>query len=420
MCWPNILARGQTVKRFIILLTVLTLLIPLVSAIEPTADTTSTNTGFASEYTHSHTIGAEANILLVAIGMADATSTKKVDTVTFNGLPLTRLREEVTSVRSDIWYLTNPPVGSHDVFVDILGSQKNKVLIGAISWKDSDPTDPFGENKTSSGTGTAASITINSNDDSRVFDWVVTGESGSITPNPGQTERFNGQMQTSTTLAGGSTEPGATTTTMGWVLGSSKPWLVIGVSIHGDEAGPSFFNASTFPPTVAQNEPVNISANIIDGNGIFGVNANITLPDGSVVTVPLNNITGTFFLGNFTANSTNPLGRYNVTVFAIDQFNNTNFVTTYFFVDNKPPEVTNPTTKPGSAAPGSIINISATITDDFQVDKAFANVTLPNGTTITLNLVQSPATTYSRLFTQTGEQGAYYVLFIANDSACQV
>jgi len=84
------------------------------------------------------------------------------------------------------------------------------------------------------------------------------------------------------------------------------------------------------------NETVEIKANVIDNSSV-NVRANVTLPNGTILVVPLSNGGG-----NYSANFTNLLlkGRYNITFIANDTNGNTNDTTTTYF-NRKAPDANN-------------------------------------------------------------------------------
>ncbi|MBI5073000.1 hypothetical protein HZA99_04235, partial [Candidatus Woesearchaeota archaeon] len=122
---------------------------------------------------------------------------------------------------------------------------------------------------------------------------------------------------------------------------------------------------------------------------------------------------------NFSFANTSTEGYYNVTFIANDTAGNINSTEkTNFTVDSTGPTVTLVTPVANSNTSASIINISATVTDQWlNVDVVLANVTFPdNSTKEQLRLVKA-GNIYNYSFGNTSQQGVYNITFIANDTA---
>ena len=81
------------------------------------------------------------------------------------------------------------------------------------------------------------------------------------------------------------------------------------------------------------NQTINITVNATTTGGTIDiVSANVTLPNGTVIVVPLNNGSIDIFNGTFSGDNLNQRGQYNITYFANDTNNNINStITTNFF-----------------------------------------------------------------------------------------
>ena len=100
--------------------------------------------------------------------------------------------------------------------------------------------------------------------------------------------------------------------------------------------------------------------------------------------------------------------------------NSTEYLTLRISADN-PPSITNLLPVSGSTYNiSSNITIQATITDDFGISSAYANITLPNGTVQQIILTNLTSNNYSASFSNLNLKGIYNITFIANDTSGNV
>jgi hypothetical protein len=178
--------------------------------------------------------------------------------------------------------------------------------------------------------------------------------------------------------------------------------------------------------SVQQFDIVNITVNVTDNIRVDTVLANITFPNGTTNVFSMSNITPSAAQRyNFSFNQTSIIGTYTIRIIANDTrtHNNTNNTETRTFTvttltDNIFPAVTN--LKPianNITARNSIVNVSATITDNIAVDVVFANVTYPNNVTKEQIRLVKIGNIYNYSFANTSNEGYYNITFIANDTA---
>ncbi len=170
-----------------------------------------------------------------------------------------------------------------------------------------------------------------------------------------------------------------------------------------------YFTIDTTPPTIVIASPQNktyattnitlsVSADETVNTWMYSLNgtANVTFAPVTAVTVSE--------------------GANNITFWANDSVGNINFTTVYFTNDVTPPSVTNLTVTPGFPQIGNTVNITVNVTDaTTSVEAVKANVTYPNGTTITLAM--QPGSLYYRDDFDASVFGRYNVTIFANDSA---
>lgn len=204
-------------------------------------------------------------------------------------------------------------------------------------------------------------------------------------------------------------------------------------ALNGDQEGVSFAWSQYDPVpnvtaiTPSENNfgrnalvPVNITA--FDNINVSTVLANVTLPNGSMITYYLNNITGSVY--NFTFNLTGISGIYTIHALVNDtsvHHNlNASLTSTFTVGDFRAPNVTNLTTTYDVSFPvNMVVNITVNVTDDVLVSMVLVNVTVPNGSVFQLPMINDTGSSklYNASFTHTGTTGYYTYVVIANDTS---
>lgn len=120
-----------------------------------TVDGSSFSSGKAiMSLTFAHTVSAVTDrVLLVRAALNDTPGTDVITGITFNGVPMFR-QSFITAggVRSELWYLGAPPVGTFDVIITV--NAATIIVAGASSFWGVDQLSPIGNAATSSGTST--------------------------------------------------------------------------------------------------------------------------------------------------------------------------------------------------------------------------------------------------------------------------
>jgi hypothetical protein len=192
----------------------------------------------------------------------------------------------------------------------------------------------------------------------------------------------------------------------------------------GDIIKPNVTNITPSSLNFNLNAVINITANVTDEINISIVRANITLPNGTIEQVTLNNITRTndsqFF--NNTFNITSIVGTYTIRIFANDTVNNINNSETVTFTvgDIIFPNVTNISPNNANFEVSSTINISVNVTEETNLDTVLANITLPNGTIRQITLGNLTPIHFNSTFSVTDTLGTYTLRIIVNDSTNNV
>ncbi len=216
----------------------------------------------------------------------------------------------------------------------------------------------------------------------------------------------------------------------GNILGESR--LILSVIIFvlifltpvlAENNGPIISDPYVSPEELNSSSFVNISAFLVDPDGISYVSALVTLPNGYIDEVVLskNNISKNtienLYSGRFSNTSIG--GAYAVQVIANDSLNkvNSSNKVNFFVLDNIPPSVSNLQTIEGtSSAEFDAVMILADVYDNTQVSLVYAEITLPNKTKKEILLVPFAGSTYAADFTLIELNGEYSVKILANDS----
>ncbi len=164
-----------------------------------------------------------------------------------------------------------------------------------------------------------------------------------------------------------------------------------------------------------------IAANVTDDVEVSRVFVNISEPNGSIKLLELDFRSDNRYNNTFTAPAL--VGHYNLTFFANDSSRNENrTVTSNFSVT----DVVNPSVTTLLPAAKSIFNtsdsieIGANVTDDVEVSDVRANVTYPNGTLYSQEILSNKAgylSRYNTSFQIPVMNGVYNITILANDTS---
>ena len=165
-----------------------------------------------------------------------------------------------------------------------------------------------------------------------------------------------------------------------------------------------------------------INATVLDNALVSTVLANVTLPNGTIQQLALTNKSGNNTLYNATFTVTNLPGTYTIRIIANDtsmhQNQNNTQTATFTVGDAIPPNVTNVTPIASSSfVLGTVINITANVTDNINVSVVLANITLPNSSIFQITLLNSSLVFFNGTFGTTDAIGTYTVRIIANDTS---
>ncbi|GEM_PF-3080945 len=189
--------------------------------------------------------------------------------------------------------------------------------------------------------------------------------------------------------------------------------------IFSDTITPSVVADLCAPDPSTLGDNVQCNATITDNVQVATVFATVLLPNTTVVTPAISNLSTLY---TFTIN-TSLLGVAQVSWIANDTSDNVNDTSSATFTTNPPNDLYGPIITPDSCIPDPAtqytdVTCNATITDDLQVDTALVNVTFSSGLTVEV----SP-TNISEFYTfsiNASVEGSATVLWTANDSSNNV
>ena len=188
----------------------------------------SANDAATTGWSWSHVTDADANFIIVGVVTWNNAGAPTVDGVTYDGQAMTLVKDKVSSkIRATLWRLNDPASGTKTVAVT-LGGTATGAMGGAITFFDVGTADPIGTPVENSGSGTAATVDASSAAGEIVVDCI--GSVAPLTVGPDQTEQWTEANGFGT--GAGSTEPGDTTVTMSWTVGSGQVWAIVAVSIR--------------------------------------------------------------------------------------------------------------------------------------------------------------------------------------------
>jgi hypothetical protein len=207
-------------------------------------DARSTATANAISFSWNHNVAGTNRILLVGVSIRNAGS-QTVNGITYATQPLTLIRAQSngTSIRSELWYLLDPPTGTAAVVVNFSASAR--AAGGAISLTGVDQTTPIEANNAATGN---SAVTLPSVNVTTVTNnaWVVDALGHRLNPTvtvgAGQTSRWrnttgggpiNGAGGAGSTE--GPTSP-AGNVTMNWGLTGSVGWAIVAAAVRPSQA----------------------------------------------------------------------------------------------------------------------------------------------------------------------------------------
>ncbi len=188
-----------------------------------------------------------------------------------------------------------------------------------------------------------------------------------------------------------------------------------------DTIRPNVTEVTTSPTIINQTQSVSINATVLDRVSVDTVIAQINYPNGSIFNYTMSN-TVSMYNVTVTTGISWPIGQYNVTVIANDTSNYVNNSETTSFIVN---DVTSPSViglvpaNGTTTTTGSVIELSANISDNTGVGNVSFNVTYPNSTILSVTASQASGDKYNTSFTVPSAVGEFTFKVIAGDNSPQ-
>lgn len=233
--------------------------------------------------TWSHVVSGVNRGLYVQVSLEGG---KTVTGITYNGVAMI-LAGAITNgaVRSEVWYLAAPAVGTHNIVVTF--SANTYCCAGAESFTGVDQAVPIGTVQTGSGTSLAPSIVVTTTyDNSIVIDGLSTASTPILyTKGAGQIENWHHTANTDTRQGGGSYELAGSApdaVTMNWAITQSTAWALVGVEIKGLTGA-----TPVSSPITVEDEGIVVDANVTNMDFVGpGVTVTQTSPNHVEINIP--------------------------------------------------------------------------------------------------------------------------------------
>lgn len=202
-------------------------------------DNTSSSANTASTtLTFSHTCGSDSNRCLIVGVLMDNGAGDEPTSVTYNSVSMTKLVTEyqanIARLRCSLYGLVNPASGANNVVVTIPAGSSYKIIAGAVSFSGVAQTSTYGTGAKAKATSGNPTLNVSSANGEVVIDacCITFDPTGTMTAGDGQTERYDRCEDISYWGLCGSTENGASTTTMSWTPSATTyDWVQCGIAI---------------------------------------------------------------------------------------------------------------------------------------------------------------------------------------------
>lgn len=179
------------------------------------------------------TLKAHGNrVLIVGLGIKEASGTDDISTVTYGGVNLTRLSRTPCPAAAlctvEVWYLPEsslPANGTNSLVATLKAGKSHNMFLGGSIFYNVDQSAAPTIGNTATGTGDPVTITTSTSSTSQVVvDAVVNDNNPFTTPSAGQTELWDDGGGGLNYGDGSYKSAGATSTTMSWTAFGALNW----------------------------------------------------------------------------------------------------------------------------------------------------------------------------------------------------
>lgn len=242
----------------------------------------------------SHTVGTGDNrLLIVTVNGYYGNYAPYLPTgAMYNGIAMTRLTSKTFNGNDNflyVYYLLNPPSGTHTVTITTGTNSNNTQVGGATSWSNVDQSSPFGTPVSASGSSTNPSVTASTVSTQVVVD-ALAKDGGypytqSISAGSGQTSYwtdtgsfgYDGGGMSSKGVSGAST-------TMSWTLSPSMLWGLIAIPINSNPTGNPLAISGSLA-ALTSNCAIDTGYACVDTANILSLNQNFAGSTGDVLSI---------------------------------------------------------------------------------------------------------------------------------------
>ncbi|RYD68665.1 MAG: DUF11 domain-containing protein, partial [Verrucomicrobiaceae bacterium] len=259
--------------------------------------------GSTASVSMSHTVSGTNRLLLVAVNQEDdGTAGMTINSVTFNGVALTRVSRIASSQEAiaDLWSLVNPPAGTANVVVNMSNfSNADALHVAATTFTGVSQTTPLGTAVTAAAATTPMTITAGGATGDLVFVTGAVDDSRTATPtgtaatalwnaNAGGTG--DGVRSVGSTRAGN-----GSTAAFAWTLSAADGWAALAVPIKSATSSstpttlsftqtPNFAESFTIPAAAVIGGTVYYTASSGTLSGTVAVSATLRYGSTTIAT----------------------------------------------------------------------------------------------------------------------------------------
>jgi hypothetical protein len=222
-------------------------------SVDSQSSTASSSTSSTMSWSHTTGLAGSDKILLVSVDVFRSNNNPTtISSINCNGAALTQIAttsyDTNPRVRSYVFYLLNPAVGTNTITVTFAGS--TYAAGGSVTYTNVNQTTPILSSNTASGSGTTQSVSLSASGSNSKVLFGHLGTYRTSTPTAyaitdGQTTRWS---QTSYTYKGFGSDKTVTSGTVSssWTTSNTASWTAIGVLLQPTQVGTAFACSAEF------------------------------------------------------------------------------------------------------------------------------------------------------------------------------
>jgi hypothetical protein len=215
-------------------------------------DAVSSGITDASSLSISHTTSGSERLMLVGVSINND-NYETVTSINYGAVPLAYVasRAQSDDARVEIWRLTDPPLGTHDVMINFSADLRRYAVAGVITFTGADQIDPLGEFSGANGISNSASVTIPSAQDDLILGVMSCESCNSINFTLPKAEHWNHIAGGGKQIGAGASYEGASiSVNIDVSMGDSDKWALGGIAIKpASSSTPEPTSTPGGPPT---------------------------------------------------------------------------------------------------------------------------------------------------------------------------